>query len=144
MSLAVEYMKYDLNSEFDMDKHKQTFIHYLEVIIDSDGIVHYAVPSHQEYLIGECLRKYGWTRQELSDACPPEYYGDFVVWLCKMCGCISVWENYLQFFEINEKQIETLSKLKDFGLYAGNIPSHPTNIDSYRREQLKDTGYAIW
>ena len=135
-------MTYDLNSEFDIDK--QTFIHYLEVIIDSEGVVHYAVPSHQEYLIVECLRKYGWTRQELSDACPHDYYGDFVVWLCKMCGCISVWENYLQFFEINEQQLNTLKLLKSHNLYLGPIPPHPMTMREYIKYKSASLNCEIW
>lgn len=39
--------KYTLYSKFDIDKHAETFINYLEVIIDENGVVHYAVPSHQ-------------------------------------------------------------------------------------------------
>lgn len=38
--------EYNLYSQFDVSKHKQTYTNYLEVIIDSDGNVMYAVPSH--------------------------------------------------------------------------------------------------
>lgn len=36
---------YDVYSKFDIDKHSENFIDYLEVIIDPSGVIHYAVPS---------------------------------------------------------------------------------------------------
>ena len=33
-----------LHSPFYVETHKKTFKNYLEVMIDEDGIVHYAVP----------------------------------------------------------------------------------------------------
>ena len=132
-------MTYDLYSKFDIELHKANYVHYLEVIIDRDGVVHYAVPSHQEYLIAECMKKYSWTRQELSDACPQEYYGDFTVWLCKMCDCVSVWENFLQFWEINDAQFKTLRELQGAGLYVGELPDRPMSMEEYR--QIKITQY---
>ena len=125
-------MKYDLHSEFNMEMHKKTYVHYLEVIIDPDGVIHYAVPSHQEYLIAECMKKMNWSRQELSDACPKEYYGDFVTWLCKISGCVSVWENFIQFWEINDAQFNVLMELQKEDLYLGNMPEKPMSIEGYR------------
>lgn len=40
--------KYSVYSSFDLQKHKQTYTNYLEVIITPDGTVEYAVPSHSE------------------------------------------------------------------------------------------------
>ena len=42
---------YDLHSPFDLQKHMETYINYLEVVIFPDGHIEYAVPSHQEKLI---------------------------------------------------------------------------------------------
>ena len=123
---------YDLSCDFNMELHKKTYIHYLEVVIDPDGVIHYAVPSHQEYLIAECMKKMNWSRQELSDACPEEYYGDFVTWLCKISGCISVWENFIQFWEINDVQFITLKELQKEDLYLGNMPERSMSIEEYR------------
>ena len=44
-------MAYDIYCAFDLEKHKQTYVQYLEVVILEDGTVEYAVPSHQEKLI---------------------------------------------------------------------------------------------
>lgn len=43
-------MGYDVYSKFDIDKHAENFINYLEVVIDPLGVVNYAVPSHQMYM----------------------------------------------------------------------------------------------
>lgn len=44
-------MPYTIYSGFNPKLHKQTFIHYLEVIIDENGKIMYAVPSHQDNMI---------------------------------------------------------------------------------------------
>ena len=86
---------YDLHSPFDIQKHKETYINYLEVVIFPDGHIEYAVPSHQEKLIAICMKELGVSRYELERMCPKEYYFDFQVWLCNMCGCVSVWDRYI-------------------------------------------------
>ena len=48
-------MDYDLNSEFDIEQHKQTFINYLEILIEANGHVVYAVPSHIEKAVALAL-----------------------------------------------------------------------------------------
>ena len=37
-----------LHSSFNVKTHKETFINYLEAIINPNGIIEYAVPSHME------------------------------------------------------------------------------------------------
>ena len=39
---------YGLGSTFDIEQHKAKYKNYLEVIIDANGTIMYAVPSHQE------------------------------------------------------------------------------------------------
>ena len=85
-------MGYDLHSEFDIEQHKKTFIHYLEVLIEEDGHVVYAVPSHQELAIKMACKALKLTRKQLEDLCPPEYYSDFMTWLMSQIKAISVWE----------------------------------------------------
>lgn len=113
---------YSVYSKFDLKKHKATFVNYLEVIIGPDGVVQYAVPSHQEMLIKIACVKLGITRQELNDMCPQQWYFDFVRWLCKITGCISVWNEFVIGYEFNAKHIETLRRLKTDGVYRGDIP----------------------
>ena len=73
--------KYGVNSEFDLEQHKKHFVNYLEVMIDEQGKVHYAVPSHQEWAIAASCEKLGVSRQELGDMTPREYYFDWMNWL---------------------------------------------------------------
>lgn len=112
--------KYDVYSEFDIDKHKATFINYLEVIIEPNGHILYAVPSHQELAIALACNAKGWTRDELNKACPPEYYFDFLTWLLSLTGCISVWNDFYM-GDANYAQLKALSELKDAGIYKGEI-----------------------
>lgn len=115
-------MAYTVYSDFDIDQHKKTFTHYLEVVIDESGKIMYAVPSHQEKMIALACKKLNVTREELNAMCPQEYYFDFMDWLCKMSGACAVWENFIQCDKLTEQQIKALQMLKDNGLYLGEVP----------------------
>lgn len=102
--------KYTVYSKFDIDKHSEHFLNYLEVIIDSEGEINYAVPSHQMFMENLIKKEYGEQRfyEMLKD---PESY-DYLNWLCRTTGCISVWDDFY-YGKANEKQLESLRKLKD-------------------------------
>lgn len=106
-----------LDSPFDLETHKKTFINYLEVIIDFEGNVMYAVPSHQQAMIRIATEKLNVTEERLfemyaSSGC------DTIEWLSGITGCISVWfDNYVG--EPNEKQLEVLRKFREEGIYIG-------------------------
>lgn len=112
--------KYDLHSEFNIEMHKKTFINYLEVLIEPDGHVLYAIPSHQELAIKLACKKNNWTRDELNKNCPPDYYFDFLPWILGLTECISVWNDFYQ-GTANDKQIAKLRELKNAGLYRGIV-----------------------
>lgn len=114
-------MTYGLHSVFDIAKHKETFIRYLEVIIHPDGSIHYAVPSHQEYLIRYICQRDGITREQLLDQTPPEYYMDFMKWLCIRSGCVSIWNAAMKCDRLTRAQKRTIERLKAEGLYEGKI-----------------------
>lgn len=120
MKVGTAMKKYDLYSEFDIQKHKETFINYLEVLIEPNGHVLYAVPSHQELAIKLACDAKGWTRNQLGEACPPEYYFDFLPWVLQFTGCISVWNN-MYVGEANEAQLNKLREMKRNGIYKGEI-----------------------
>ena len=109
-----------LYSPFNVKVHKETFINYLEVCIDRKGIVYYAVPSHQEFLIAFICKNMNISRDELENMCPREYYCDFIKWLTMMSGCVSVWNDFI-IGEMNEVQKQTIKMLKNEGLYMGKI-----------------------
>lgn len=115
-------MPYNLYSEFDPELHKQTFIHYLEVIIDENGKIMYAVPSHQEKMIKLACEKLNVTREKLNEMCPEEYYFDFMTWISRTSGACAVWENQVMGDKFTPEQIKALRVLKNEGLYFGEIP----------------------
>ena len=122
-------MAYTVYSDFDIEQHEKTFIHYLEVVIDENRKIMYAVPSHQEMLIKLACEKLNVTREELNAMCPQEYYFDLMTWLCKVSGACAVWENFVQCDKLTERQIMALQNLKDNGLYLGKISDGAGNFE---------------
>jgi len=123
ITFGADSMSNILYEPFDIQKHKANFTNYLEVCISPDGIVHYAVPSHQEFLSMIVMEKNHWTREELIKNCPIEYYGDYLKWLIiQSGGWIPVWENFIEYYKsLTKEQIITLKKLKMNGLYKGKM-----------------------
>ena len=118
-----------LRRPFDIAIHKVTFQHYLEVMIAPDGTIHYAVPSHQEFLIWKAMERSGITRDQVMDACPKEFYGNFIDWLIPQSGgYVPVWEKFVYDWPLNTKQVAALRMLKLNGLYHGKIPAPSTNV----------------
>lgn len=115
--------EYDVYSDFDLEMHKKTYVCYLEVIIQEDGTVVYAVPSHQEKLISIACKRLNVTRDELNAMCPRDKYGDFMNWLCSKAKAVAVWDYNCEYDEVNHNQIATLRKLKMAGVYKGSIPT---------------------
>lgn len=107
-----------LNSLFDIEVHKATFVNYLEVVILENGTVEYAVPSHQEKMIALACQKLNITRDELYDMCPTEYYFDVITWLSQITGAIAVWDFKYEGIA-NKDQLNRLDMLRAEGLYKG-------------------------
>lgn len=112
--------KYDLHSDFDIEKHLKTFVDYFEAIILPDGKVEYAIPSHQEKLIKIGMKKSGKSRQEYLDSVPEEYYANFLSFLLLDTGCVSVWSCGYAAEKMTEKQKEVLRVLIEKGLTKEN------------------------
>lgn len=119
--------KYSVYSKFDIDKHAETFMNYLEVIIDENGVIHYAVPSHQIFVENLLKRKIGEIMFKSASMCQ-EAFLDYSGWLCKQTKCIMVWNNFY-LGRPNFRQLEALKKLKekkytflpDVSLYRGKL-----------------------
>ena len=109
-----------LHSPFSVEKHKKTFVNYLEVCIDPFGGIHYAVPSHQEWLIGELMKMKGCDRDAAFDLVPTEFYLNVMEWLAASTNCIAVWSDHI-IGRCNRFQRESLVMLKRAGLYKGDI-----------------------
>ena len=113
---------YSVYSEFDLEKHKQTYVNYLEVLIDEEGTIMYAVPSHQEKGVKLACARLNVTRQELEARCPKEYYFNFMPWLCMTAKVVFVWDDRCVAENPTIKQIGALRRLKMAGVYHGSIP----------------------
>lgn len=109
-----------LHSPFSIKTHSETFINYLEVIIDKDGQIYYAVPSHQEFMINQLLGNKYESRSQLYSDVPESYYFDMTKWLSENTEMIAVW-TYKYEGEANHLQKEALQTLKNNGLYKGEI-----------------------
>ena len=113
---------YSIYHKFDLEKHKKTFVKYLEVVIDAEGEVHYAVPSHQEKAIRMTCKKLGVSRDQLMAMVPRKYWCDMFTWLCMVGELVLVWNGSCEYYEPTVKQIGTLRRLKMGGVYTGPIP----------------------
>lgn len=105
-----------LHMPFDIERHKKTFVDYLEIVIDPSGTVEYAVPSHQEKLI----QVTGKSMEELDRICPDDMFCRVTEWLCQETGYIAVWrDGYVG--NANDAQKKTLQMLTSHHLYSGRI-----------------------
>ena len=87
-----------LHSPFDIETHKKTFINYLEVVITSDGVIHYAIPSHQEFCINYALQQRLFkTREELY-----EYFRHSSFDIEQLTHCCLVWTNGIRGYINND------------------------------------------
>jgi hypothetical protein len=123
-----------LHSPFNIVTHKNTFVNYLEVVIDDKGEITYAVPSHMERLIEIYMERYNVTRKEITNKLiydPPWEYGlDMALYLCDKLNCICVWfDGYKG--KPNKIQLNKLKTLRLSGVYHG-----PTS-DIYEEEQKR-------
>ncbi len=103
--------KYGVYSKFDIEKHAEHFINYLEVVIDERGEVHYAVPSHQIFMENMLKRKIGETDFKALIMNDKSAWTDYFSWLCKHTKCVPVW-NEFYYGTPNEKQLHILKQLK--------------------------------
>ena len=114
-----------LQGPFDMKLHKQTFIHYLEVVISPDGKVEYATPSHMEKLLRVFMEQENISDRQEAFRVIEERDTDMdgpSITLAKQTGYILVWEEaYTCGASPTKKQIAALRKLKLNGLYFGTL-----------------------
>lgn len=83
------------------------------------GTPHYAVPSHQEWLVRELMRMRGFVEQgQAWDVLPACGCMDA---LCEMTRCVAVW-NDCALGRCNARQRLALRRLKEAGLYRGGMP----------------------
>lgn len=104
----------DRTTVFDYETHRKNFTNYLEVIINKDGTIEYAVPSHQQKLLNLYCKNHNVTMEELWNLIPIEESPES--WIVFNEGVISVWYDFIIRPEyITEEQKNTLHKLKETG-----------------------------
>ena len=136
--------KYDVYSEFDLEKHKATYTNYLEVLIDESGKVMYAVPSHQEKAIQIACEKLEINREELKQMCPRKYWCDFMKWLCLITGVVAVWnDTCVCGNHATKAQAATLRRLKLAGVYKGPLPPTKYVLPTDLAVEILAAGYEI-
>jgi len=119
-----ELQSWTLSQPFSIERHQKAFVHYLEVVIREDGTIEYAIPSHFEKLLAIIAEDRNLTREEAIALCPPDYYGDYLEWLVKESGCVSVWYDFI-FGTPNLAQWGSLPKMEKAKIYAGKLPPKP-------------------
>lgn len=97
-----------LRGPFDPDTHRETFVHYFEVVMAPDGTVVYAVPGHVEVL--ERIA----SNMGVGD-CPRERWWDYLDWLMEQTGYICLWTNGIM-GNPNETQRERINELVRQGI----------------------------
>ena len=63
--------------------------------------------------------KLGISRYQLEKMCPKEYYCDYIVWLCNMSECVSIWEHYIVCSDkipLTDPQKDMIERLQKEGL----------------------------
>ena len=118
-----------LHEPFSIETHKKTFVSYLEVIMDEDGEIFYAVPSHQHKLCEIYMQRFGIedydkARDEIVEATWTVGL-DIVEYLCSKTNCLAIWFEHYRGYP-NEKQLKKLEELFNSGVYVG--PTYDINI----------------
>ena len=101
-----------INEPFDYKKHKDNFTCYLEVIITPDGEIKYAVPDHKTAIINYC----NLNKEELKKNKELQILDSLIEY--SHCICVYTYEYR---GKANDKQMRVLSRLKDYGLYKGDL-----------------------
>ena len=125
-------MGYSLYSTFDIDKHKETFINYLEVIITNDGVIHYAVPSHQQFVNKIIMEQHGLDEQAFCNIMPVTCFQEF---LLAYSGAIMVWSVGYSGIP-NKKQLAQLQLLHKEGLVKEPVTVNHIAKKNYRYRQF--------
>lgn len=100
-----------LRGPFDPATHKETFVDYFEAVVRPDGLVEYAVPSHQEKLMAIYRESGG----DPLDDCPTVLQWDYLDWLMVETGCVCLWSHAFR-GEPNARQRQAIRRLCAEGL----------------------------
>ena len=91
-------------------KKTSHYINYCEAIMDKEGNVCDAVPSHERYLL-HMLQKRG--EADIANQMP--FSASPVHWMVEHSGCISLWTDFALADEITDAQKYSLQRLQESG-----------------------------
>ena len=128
-----------LQGPFDPDVHAETFHNYLEVVIDPEGTVSYASPSHLKALERAWYEIYGKYDDPTDERNLDDLYARMpenanpLQWLMDRTGYICVWTDRIEsanwdwspkreYTGVNGAQAVALQNLANRGLYRGYVP----------------------
>lgn len=118
-----EKMQEVLNGPFHYKLHVETFHNYTELVITEDGVPHYAVPSHVEFLMKLMCEKMHMTRDELNQYIVDNgLVVDYVDWMMRETGAVLVWYQGYNGHP-NEAQRKTINKLIKYKCMVTNTRS---------------------
>ena len=144
-----------LQGPFDPDVHAETFHNYLEVVIDPEGTVSYASPSHLKALERAWCQIYGRyddpnDERNLDDlyARMPESANP-LQWLMDRTGYVCVWTDRIEsaswdwspkreYTGVNGAQAIALQDLAERGLYRGYVPITLEVFYQYDGDHIED------
>lgn len=99
-----------MNIDDFIKNHKH--INYCEAILFEDGSIDYAIPSHQEYLVAEYMKRTGMSKEEVWEEIP--ITASPIDWLIDKTKCIIIWyDSFMRNKTITQSQFNSLSKLKE-------------------------------
>ena len=101
---------------FSIERHKKTFINYMEAIIDSDGVVYYAIPSHERKLMEIVLKQNPeMCMKDLENEAEKNAYLDgWAEYLMRKSGCICIYtKGYMtpRNYQMSDAQKQKLGEL---------------------------------
>ena len=113
---------------FDCQTHSDNFFYYCEVVIYPDGLIEYAVPSHERKLIAVFAKQKGMSLEEAIEFC--RNFGiDYFEYLMHETGICFVWYDHLyNGTNLTKEQNKAISKLL---LYKCISDECLTNIQNY-------------
>lgn len=122
--------EYSVYSDFNLEQHKKKYPGYLEVMIEPDGTIKYAIPSHTVFAERAAMQKLNCSFKELCKKVP--VYGFYIEELLTITGLMSVWDDQVIVGKDGPTaaQLRALRKLKLNGVYRGTIPTQK------RKEEL--------
>ena len=104
---------------FSIERHKKTFVNYTELVIDKDGNIMYATPSHERKMMSIILQNNPemCERDLMQEAEESGGLYDWINWLMRKSECMCIYTCGIAYADPStQKQMEKVKQLVDAGL----------------------------